>query len=254
MRHSRRQQRWPRYRICTGWMSTSRYPRRPAMRPCSQRPAVLHRHCLLCCLFRARWNGRSAMLHFFDRALSGNGGKPWFGIGRGSVEAPDQFASWLPYGAYVADDRMFVNRHHSLGFLLELIPQAGADERMVEVLQSLYASCPANTGVQFHLFGSPDVHGPLLAYANLRMEDVDQAGKAAQWGRPARNDNLYRQMARRRVGHLFKGSQQSLTRGFHFTVRDFRLMMSVSCEGRADDPGKYEAAVGLRDSMASTLL
>jgi hypothetical protein len=83
-----------------------------------------------------------------------------------------------------------------------VMPQSGADDRMVEVLISLYANCPAGTGIQFHLFASPHIRPQLRRYANLRMEDADQLSKAQRWGRPARNDNLFRVLARRRFDNL----------------------------------------------------
>lgn len=145
---------------------------------------------------------------------------PRFSFGR-PVETPaEQFANWLPYSAYLAAEKIFVNRD-SMGFLLELMPQSGADERMAEVLVSLYANCPTGTGIQFHLFASPQVHEPLRRYANLRVEDATQAEQAKAWGRPARNGNLFRKLARQRVGHLLQGAQKSLTAGFHYTIRDF---------------------------------
>jgi conjugal transfer ATP-binding protein TraC len=72
----------------------------------------------------------------------------------------DQFASWLPYSAYLADEQVFVNRD-TLGFLLEVMPQSGADERMVEILLSMYATCPKGAGIQIMLFSSPHLVEPL---------------------------------------------------------------------------------------------
>jgi conjugal transfer ATP-binding protein TraC len=89
--------------------------------------------------------------------------------------------------------------------MLEVMPQSGADERMAEVLISLYSTCPPGTGIQFHLFASPHLRDQLRRYANLRVEDTDQAEKAKHWGRPARNDNLFHRLARQRVGHLLQG-------------------------------------------------
>ncbi|WP_284620625.1 type IV secretion system protein TraC [Aquabacterium humicola] len=175
-----------------------------------------------------------------------------FGLGQAFDSPAEQFASWLPYSAYLPGEQLFVNRD-SLGYMLELMPQSGADDRMAEVLVSLYANCPPGTGLQFHLFGSPHIRELLRRYANLRVEDTDQAEKAAHWGRPARNDNLFRRLARQRVGHLLQGAQQSLTTGFHYTVRDFRLMLSVSLPGDADDLRRRDEVLTLRDSMASTL-
>lgn len=177
---------------------------------------------------------------------------PLFNLGQPIDTPAEQFASWLPYSAYLPAEKIFVNRD-SLGFMLEVMPQSGADDRMAEVLVSLYANCPPGTGIQFHLFASPHVRAQLRQYANLRVEDEDQAEKAQQWGRPARNDNLFRKLARQRVGHLLQGAQQSLTAGFHYTIRDFRLMLSVSFVGAAEDLNKRDELMALRDSMASTL-
>ncbi|MBT9597002.1 MAG: type IV secretion system protein TraC [Vitreoscilla sp.] len=177
---------------------------------------------------------------------------PLFGFGQAADTPAEQFAAWLPYSAYLADEKLFVNRD-SLGFMLEVMPQSGADERMAEVLISLYSTCPPGTGIQFHLFASPHIREPLRRYANLRVEDADQIDKAKHWGRPARNDNLFRKLARQRVGHLLGGAQQSLTSGFHYTLRDFRLMMSVAVTADAEVLTRRDEIMALRESMASTL-
>jgi conjugal transfer ATP-binding protein TraC len=185
----------------------------------------------------------------------GSSARPgWLGLAfGGNEESPaDQFASWLPYISYLHEEQLFVNRD-GVGFMLEVMPQSGADDRMVEVLISLYANCPSGAGVQFHLFGSPHIRPQLRQYANLRTEDSDQLDKAGAWGRPARNDNLYRKLARRRFEHLTKGAHHSLTQGFHYTVRDFRLVMSVAIQGDPEDLGLREQIVSLRDGMATTL-
>jgi conjugal transfer ATP-binding protein TraC len=176
----------------------------------------------------------------------------WFGQRNDSAGSAEQFAAWLPYSAYLADERLFVNRD-GLGFLLEVMPQSGADERMAEVLVSLYATCPPGAGVQFHLFASPHIREQLCRYANLRVEDEDQFAKAKHWGRPARNDNLFHRLARQRVGHLLRGAHESLTSGFHYTIRDFRLMMSVTVEADPTQLNRRDELVALRESMASTL-
>ena len=170
------------------------------------------------------------------RSMSG-----FLGLGQSFDSPAEQFASWLPYSAYLRSEQLFVNRD-SLGFMLELMPQSGADERMAEVLVSLYANCPPGTGLQFHLFGSPHIRDQLRRYANLRVEDADQAEKAQHWGRPARNDNLFRRLARQRAGHLLRGAQESLTTGFHYALRDFRLMLSVTLPGNVDDLNRIESA------------
>src|SRR5262249_2820156 len=164
----------------------------------------------------------------------------------------NQFASWLPYVAYSPEDQVFVNRD-TLGFMLELMPQSGADERMVEILISLYATAPKGTGIQFSLFASPHLIEPLARYGNLRLEDTDQAEKARERGRLARNANLCRMLARRRVAHYLRGSHVSLTQGYHYTVRDFKLAMSVTVPGGLDNLSRREELTTLREGMTSTL-
>ena len=188
---------------------------------------------------------------FGTEAPSGNRSGP-FGFGASDESPAEQFASWLPYVSYLDEEQLFVN-HDGIGFLLEVMPQSGADERMVEVLISLYANCPASTGIQFHLFASPHIRAQLRRYANLRTEDADQASKAQVWGRPARNDNLFRKLARRRFDHLTGGTQSSLTQGFHYTIRDFRLMMSVTLQGDPNNLARRDEIASLRDGMSTTL-
>jgi len=175
-----------------------------------------------------------------------------FGLGVSPDSPAEQFAAWLPYMGYLEAEKIFANRD-GMGFMLEVMPQSGADDRMAEVLVSLYANCPAGTGVQLHLFASPHIRPQLRRYANMRVEDEDQLDKAQHWGRPARNENLFRALARQRVGHLLAGAQKSLTAGFHYTIRDFRLMLSVSFPSDPDNLNKRDELLALRDSMASTL-
>ena len=187
-----------------------------------------------------------------EKTSAASPGRGLFSFGRDDESPADQFASWLPYLSFLDEEQLFVNRD-SIGFLLEVMPQSGADDRMVEVLISLYANCPAGTGIQLHLFASPHIRSQLRRYANLRTEDADQLEKAREYGRPARNDNLFRKLARRRFEHLTNGSQRSMTQGFHYTIRDFRLMISVSLKGNPENLSVREQIVSLREGMTTTL-
>jgi len=192
----------------------------------------------------------------FLRPAAGETDKPGlaqlFSFKREEESSADQFASWLPYASYLADEQLFVNRD-SVGFLLEVMPQSGADERMIEVLTSLYSSCAPFTGVQVHLFASPHLRETMRRYANRRMEDADALEQSRPYGRPARNDNIYRKLARTRTDHFLAGAQTSLTRGFHYTLRDFRLMLSVTTDANPDDLAKREELCHQRDGMMTTL-
>jgi conjugal transfer ATP-binding protein TraC len=93
----------------------------------------------------------------------------------------------------------------------------------------------------------------LSQYGNLRVEDADQGEKAKHYGRPARNTNLYRTLARRRVTHLLQGAHSSLTKGYHYTVRDFKLSLSVCVAGSIDNMTMRENLLQLRESISTTL-
>src|SRR5574338_914189 len=170
------------------------------------------------------------------------------------VAAPDEaasFSEWLPYRAYLEDQQIFVNRD-ALGFCLELRPQSGADEEMARILTALYASAPAGTGFQFHLFASPDIRRRLAAYARLRRPD-DEIPELATFGREGRHSNIYRTMARRRVGHYLNGARNSLLPTQSYLLRDFRLVVSVSLPGSPGDLARLDELILLRDGARATL-
>lgn len=160
-------------------------------------------------------------------------------------------SEWLPYRAYLEDTRVFVNRD-ALAFCLELRPQSGGDEEMAKILTSLYSAAPPGTGIQFHLFASPDIRRRLAAYARLRVPD-DEIPELARLGRPGRHANLYRTMARRRVGHYLAGTRCSLLPSQSYLLREFRLVMSVSVPGNPGDLGRLEDLYLLRDGARATL-
>ncbi|MEQ1776630.1 MAG: conjugal transfer protein TraC, partial [Burkholderiales bacterium] len=168
-----------------------------------------------------------------------------------TAPAVAKFSQYLPYCAWLEDRQIFVNRD-SLGFCLELRPQSGADEEMARVLTALYAASPAGTGIQFHLYGSPAIRGPLTRYAALRQPDED-VPELAELGRAGRNANIHRTMARRRVGHYLAGSRHSLLPAQNYLFRDFRLVVSVSIPGNPEDLSRLDDLTLLRDSCRATL-
>jgi hypothetical protein len=78
-----------------------------------------------------------------------------------------RIANWLPYSAYMRDEQIYVNRD-SLGFVLEVTPQTGADESTAERLKGLYARLPTDSTLQIHMWASPNIDPILRDHANLR--------------------------------------------------------------------------------------
>lgn len=173
-----------------------------------------------------------------------------------------RLAGLMPYNAYMPDEQMFIidqggynddKKTEGLGFCLEITPQTGANQEMSRVLTSLYSACPAGTGVQFHLFGSPTLLPQLKQYANLRPEDPIDEEAMLRLGRKQRNQNIYRALVRRRIDYYLKGTARSLFRNTPYLLRDYRLVLSVVVPGTADNRNAVDAAMILRDGMQSTL-
>ena len=165
------------------------------------------------------------------------------GAASGAGAGPERFSQWLDYCAWDEERKIFINRE-SLGFCLELRPQSGADEEMARVLTALYASAPAGTGFQFHLYASPDIDHTLKHYVALRTPSHTDASKEKPWAQP---------MAQQRAEHYERASQQSLSRTHPYLLRNFRLVLSTCVAGNAQTFNAIEDLCVLRDSVRATL-
>jgi conjugal transfer ATP-binding protein TraC len=171
---------------------------------------------------------------------------------RSHEEDRGSFADWLPYDAWDDESEVFINLD-SIGFCLEVAPQTGADQQMASLLQGLFKGLRKDTCIQIHMFPSPHILEQLKQFAEIRVEDDDADKKLIARGRRARNDNIFRFMARRRVEHLLKGAHQSLADGMHVLVRDFRCVVSVTVAGSIDDKSQLDYLVSLRESISNSL-
>ena len=91
------------------------------------------------------------------------------------VRDPGQFRTHLPYRTY---DQLFelFTLTDGIGFVLEAMPQSGADQSMADMLRGLYtAPWAAGASLQITLFATPHIKPLLLEYANLRATDDDQS-------------------------------------------------------------------------------
>ncbi len=165
---------------------------------------------------------------------------------------PSQFAAWLPHLAYDEESQLFILKE-GIGYCLELMPQSGADATMAEILQAMFASFPDKASIQIHLFGTPKIETKLLAYANQRVRDTDALDQSRDFGRVARNNNVYRVFARKRVGFLMQSAYRSIVSGIHYTLRDFRVVISATIPAKQDDISKRAELLALRDGMLATL-
>ncbi|MBK6742667.1 MAG: TraC family protein [Hydrogenophilales bacterium] len=165
---------------------------------------------------------------------------------------PLQFSSYLPYRGWDDETQLFI-LSNQVGFCVELAPQSGSDQSMADILEGLMHNWPVGTGIQFHLFGTPHIYRKLTQYANLRAPDSDIKERSDQEGRPVRNQNIFRTLARRRVEHLAKAAHESLTRGNVYMLRDFRLVISVTAPIRFNERARVAELLKARAGMETTL-
>ena len=173
---------------------------------------------------------------------------------KADVDAGDplQFSSYLPYRGWDEDAQLFI-LGNQVGFCLELAPQSGSDQSMADILEGLMHNWPVGTGIQFHLFGTPHIYRRLTQYANMRLADPDIKERSDREGRPVRNENIYRKLARRRVEHLSRAAHQSLTRGNIYMLRDYRLVVSVTAPIRFNERARIGEFLNARAGMETTL-
>jgi conjugal transfer ATP-binding protein TraC len=169
------------------------------------------------------------------------------------TEESARMAAWLPYSSYKPADKIFINKD-SLGFVLELTPQTGANEDTAERLKGLYARLPTDSTFQVHLWASPNIRDTLRTYASLRQPDPDHQAREELRGRPERNTNVHRMMARRRFAHLQRASQTPLAADAPMLLRDFRVFISVTIPGSIRDLSRVDQVLEVREGMCSTLL
>jgi conjugal transfer ATP-binding protein TraC len=168
------------------------------------------------------------------------------------TDAGSRIASWLPYRSYRRHDQIFINRD-SIGTVLELLPQSGANPDVAERLKGIYARLITDATIQVTLYPSPNIGAQLREYVKLRRADDDAAERSQLLGgRPVRSENTHRQMARRRYAHLMKGARTPLHAGVKSVIRDYRLFVSVTLPGSVMNLSNVDRLLEIRDGLRST--
>lgn len=134
------------------------------------------------------------------------------------TEAVPMLAAWLGYRAYSSDNALFYLTR-SKGFVLELAPLIGADERIGDILSTLFADV-LRPGCQFQI----------INYASPRV-----AEKLQEWTLPrVRAGGVYDKLARHRLDLLTRGAWDTLAGDGPFHVRHFRVLLAI---GATDGSG-----------------
>jgi len=139
------------------------------------------------------------------------------------VEKTARFSKYLPYMGYDDAGKLFENEDGH-GFVLECMPQSGADMEMARVLTSLLTlGWPADTGLQVHMYASPNVRKKMAMWSQCRQgsgtDDLRKSG-------------IFRTLSRRRVEYILSGTKRTLFNSATYLIRDFRVFVSVCIPGR----------------------
>ena len=155
-------------------------------------------------------------------ALSQNGApaKPEFNL----------ISDLLPYRSFDELRQIFINEN-SVGFMLEATPLIGATDNVIDTLSGMFSDAlPEGCTIQFINFASPKV-GPLF--------DAWKASRFAQGG-------IYKKLAEKRIAHFKTANHQSIFNSSPFTLKNFRLIISVSLAIKNNEVSDLvQQAVGL---------
>ncbi|MGE8135635.1 type IV secretion system protein TraC [Novosphingobium subterraneum] len=144
-------------------------------------------------------------------------------------------SDWLPYRSYDPETRLFINTA-SRGFILELAPMVGADERTGEILtQFLSDGLPAGCEVQIIHWQSPA--------AGVRIADWVMPRVLAK--------GVYGRAAQHRAHYLRRAAWTSLSRDAPFCLRQHRVLVSIGASLGSSLTATDLASV--RESLGGTL-
>ncbi len=146
----------------------------------------------------------------------------------------DTLSAWLPYRAYLPVEGLFINAA-SIGFIMELPPLVGADDRTADILgQFFQEGMPAGAHLQVLAWGSPRV-----------------ARRIGDWFIPRyQAGGIYKTLGRHRAEHLSKGVWESLSKDAPFHLRNHRVIVSCGVPvGRAS----HAEMMSCRDGLAGVL-
>lgn len=148
----------------------------------------------------------------------------------------------LRYDQYDESTGLFYN-DNSVAFCFEVIAQTGADENMVARLNTIFTPIPPNFGLQWCLFGSPILDAQFQAYIDQRHIAVDR-GKTPP---------LFLELAKRRVNYIKRNTGRPLFSGDNFTVKNMRLLFSVTQTGSHENSKLIEEMTDLRETLHASL-
>jgi conjugal transfer ATP-binding protein TraC len=154
---------------------------------------------------------------------------------RAAARDVPMLSDYLGYRAYDRERRIY-HLTDSRGFILELSPMVGADEKIGDILTSIFAD-QLEPGCEFQVinYASPRIAEKLQAWAFQRT----LVG------------GVFDRLARNRLDLLRGGAWNTLASDGPFCLRNFRVLLSVGV--RANSSVSVEDLDRIRDGVISSL-
>lgn len=189
---------------------------------------------------------KGAAARFWHETVLGNsqdpGGQPAPVQGANEVTSLYGLHSILKYDQYDGQRQLFYN-DTSVGFCFEVIPQTGADDQMVERLNTLFTPIPPGYGIQWCLFGSSLLDREFQRYQDLREVAMDRGTTTP----------FFQSLAQRRVDFIAQSKGKPLWPHENYMVKNIRLVFSITKSGGHHDPKLLEELDELRETLRASL-
>jgi conjugal transfer ATP-binding protein TraC len=124
----------------------------------------------------------------------------------------------LPYDFYDEDTRLYVNKDGSVGFVVDCGALPGVGEQTFTGLYSAISFLPIGSVAQVMLVASPDT---------TYLVDA--------WARNKNPNGLLGEVRNNYVKFVDDHAWQQISKTFHATVRDFRLVISIKIGGKEEE-------------------
>lgn len=169
----------------------------------------------------------------------------------------ESFCAILPYTAFNEAQRLFVldtgerdkkGKQDALGFAIEIAPQSGATEEMIQVLLPIISSAPIGANIQISFYGDSRIIDQMKASALMR--DGHREDEDAQ---EQRSNSIFRILARRRIGYYLRGAKEPLIPHLPMLIRNMRCVLTFT---QACDPRSarvIEDLMRIREGIHATL-
>lgn len=175
---------------------------------------------------------------------------------RGEAAMVDRFGEVLPYADFDKTSNLFLldsgepGKYEGLGYVLEVSPQIGADEQLMNgMLDIVAANSPPKTGIQISLLGSPRID-----YFVRRMVDVTVDPRSKRGQIFPEQYAVLRRLFEQRAQFFKRGAIDGTAAHSNHRLRDFRGFFSVVYPtSNPTDPKVIRDVLLLRETHISTL-